>query len=141
MHGNNPARDSIERALDFAVTEGLIRSWKRLAGFGAAPKWEVEVHPNVHSADGLGTYPIRTYQEGKLFCAALASARAGMRPKIDAWANLVGQYRAALDIEPGADPTEAGVTGDIEMDAYADSTRDDGPRRTSARSEGSDDHE
>jgi hypothetical protein len=126
MHGNNPTRDSIERALDFAVTEGLIRSWKRvdMHPYGRA-KWEVEVHPNVHSADGLGTYPIRTYQEGLLFCAALASARSGLRPKIDAWAGLVGEYRAALDIEPGADPTEAGAGGDMELDAYADSFRDD----------------
>lgn len=119
-----PARDSIERALDFAVSEDLIRSWKRLPGYGAAAKWEIEVHSNVHSADGLGTYPIRTYQEAKLVCAALASARSGMLPKIDAWAALVGEYRAALDIPPGADPTEAGVSGDMELDAYADSFRD-----------------
>lgn len=122
MHGNNPARDSIERALDFAVTEGLIRSWKRPRPPDTT-KWVVEVNPSVHSADGLGTYPIRTYQEGQLFCAALASARTGLRPKIDAWASLVGEYREALDIEPGADPTEAGVTGDMELDAYADTFR------------------
>lgn len=125
MHGNNPTQDSIERALDFAVSEGLIRSWREVPFAGGArhAKWEVEVHPNVHSADGLGTYVIRTYQEAKLFCAALVSARCGMRSKVDAWAHLVGEYREALDIPPGADPTEYGVSGDMELDAYADTFR------------------
>ena len=80
MHGNNPTRDSIERALDFAVTEGLIRSWQRTRPPDRR-KWVVEVNPSVHSADGLGTYPISTYQEGRLFCAALASARSGIRQR------------------------------------------------------------
>ena len=95
MHGNNPTRDSIERALDFAVTEGLIRSWKEVPFAGGArhAKWEVEVHPNVHSADGLGTYLIRTYHEGLLFCAALASARSGTQPRLDAWAEEVDRLK------------------------------------------------
>jgi hypothetical protein len=115
MHGNNPTSDSIERALDFAVSEGLIRSWKQVPFAGGArhAKWEVEVHPNVHSADGLGTYVLRTYQEAKLFCAALISARCGLRAKIDDMqqnldqlGDLVGRYQDALGIEPGADPGE-----------------------------------
>lgn len=112
MHGNNPTRDSIERALDFAVTEGLIRSWKRLPLPGPA-KWEVEVNPSVHSADGLGTYPIRTYQEGLLFCAALASARSGVQPRLDAYAELVDRYRETMGVEPG----------DLEMADEADTIR------------------
>lgn len=109
MHGNNPTQDSIERALAFAVTEGLIRSWRQVPFHGGArhAKWEVEVNASVHSADGLGTYVIRTYHEGQLFCAALASARSGLLRKSDAWATLVGEYRAALDTAPGAGPTEA----------------------------------
>lgn len=107
MHGNNPTRDSIERALDFAVSEGLIRSWRRLPLPGPA-KWEVEVNPSVHSADGLGTYTIRTYQEGLLFCAALASARSGTQPRLDAYAELVDRYREAFGLlNEDDDETEA----------------------------------
>lgn len=95
MHGNNPTRDSIERALDFAVREGLIRSWKRLPAIGGGPKWEAEVNASVHSADGLGTYPIRTYQEGLLFCAALASARTGFLSK----ARRAAEHAAARALE------------------------------------------
>ena len=103
MHGKNPTRDSIERALDFAVTEGLIRSWQRTRPPDRR-KWVVEVNPSVHSADGLGTYPISTYQEGRLFCAALASARSGIRQRhLDELGDLVGRYQdrfGSLDGDP-----------------------------------------
>ena len=73
MHGNNPTRDYIEGELTRHAAAGRIRSWKRLPlNYGGAPKWEVELTLGGVPPDG--TVPIRTYQEGKLVCAALASA-------------------------------------------------------------------
>jgi hypothetical protein len=61
-----PTRDSIERALDHHATAGRIRSWRR-GGVPPHPKWRVVLNDGQRAE-------IRTYEEAKLFCAALASA-------------------------------------------------------------------
>jgi hypothetical protein len=77
MHGNNPTRDSIENALTHHASQGRIRSWRQHPDFGRygnAPKWQVELAGNAVGPQGGSTVEIRTYQEGHLFCSALASA-------------------------------------------------------------------
>lgn len=77
MHGNNPTRDSIEQALTHHAQTGAIKAWTRHPDFGrhsGAPKWRVTLAGNARGPQGDGDMEIRTYQEGKLICAALASA-------------------------------------------------------------------
>lgn len=116
MHGNNPTRDWIEGELTRHAAEGRIRSWKRLPlNYGGAPKWEVQLN-DVHvtgdhcgvptGQDGIPVVPLKTYQEGKLFCAALASAEWRYRRAMDEAAETVERYREAAGIEPGQDDTE-----------------------------------
>jgi hypothetical protein len=123
MPPQNKTRESIEQSLVAAVAHGQITSWERMPGYGPHPKWRITLVQGARGPQGFREIEIRTYMEAHLICAVLASAHLGERPTVDAWAALVGEYRAALGIEPGADPTEAGVSGDMEMDAYADSFR------------------
>jgi hypothetical protein len=92
MHGNNPTRDSIERALAHHAQTGAIRSWKRLdLTYSGAPKWEVTFNPEVHDA----TVPVKTYQEGKLVCGALASAEARYNRAAEKAAEVIARYQEA----------------------------------------------
>ena len=79
MHGNNPTREYIETALADAGGIGLIDSWMRLPGYGPHAKWLVTLNKHLVAPPALaGEVELRTYAEAKLFCAALASAYAGL---------------------------------------------------------------
>jgi hypothetical protein len=97
MHGNNPTRDWIEAELTRHAADGRIKSWQRHPDFGRygnAPKWEVRLNPvSVPAGAGLlyGTVPLKTYQEGRLFCAALASAE-----KMPQAAGIAEQIRRSM---------------------------------------------
>jgi hypothetical protein len=112
VHGNNPTRDWIEGELARHASEQRIKGWRRCTqAWSGAPKWLVDLNP-VHvagdhcgiSADG--GVALKTYQEAKLFCAALASAEHIYRRTLDEVAEKLERYREAAGLDPGQDDTE-----------------------------------
>jgi hypothetical protein len=97
MHGNNPARDSIENALSAACNRGQIHSWERLPGYGPHAKWQIRLNMPARGPQGDAHMEIRTYAEGHLVAAALASA-AMAAPEPGA---LAGQLDEQLRHLPG----------------------------------------
>jgi hypothetical protein len=93
MHGSNPTRDSIENALNAATANELIKSWTRLPGYGPHAKWRVVLNGGAVGPQGGGDMEIRTYTEGKLVCAALASAQHGAQRRLDVWAEEVDRLK------------------------------------------------
>ena len=80
---DNPDRAAIEQALSAACMRGQLHSWERYhASKGPGQnKWQVTLNPGWRAPDGRivpadGVVVIRTYQEGRLFCAALATTLA-----------------------------------------------------------------